>query len=462
MSTSSQTQVAPVAPAGINWGYALKEATIAGLITLVLFSILLGITTSQNASNDTVINLRPQLLLSFTFFAFLVRLIVVIRQDRKTASVYAAAGKVVVKKRGWFEQVEPYLQPLLIALMAVFPLIVLSTLGAQGSTKWIDNYGVVIMIYIMLGWGLNIVVGLAGLLDLGYVAFYAIGSYTYALLAQHYGFSFWMALPVAGAMAALWGILLGFPVLRLRGDYLAVVTMAFGEIIRSVAVNWKDFTGGGAGISVPKITFFGLPFTANDNGFAAYFGLEFLPIHRSVFLYYVIFILALFTAYVTLKLKKLPIGRAWEALREDEIACRSLGLNTRNTKLTAFAIGAMFGGFAGAFFGARQGFLTPESFSFEESVLILATVVFGGMGSLVGVVLSAVALFGGMELLREFHFLEQLIGGDPNKYRMLVVGLGMVLMMLWKPRGLISTRTPTVFLKEQKAVSGSLVKEGHG
>jgi branched-chain amino acid transport system permease protein len=335
-------------------------------------------------------------------------------------------------------------------------------LGAQGSTKWIDNYGIVIMIYIMLGWGLNIVVGLAGLLDLGYVAFYAIGSYTYALLAQHYGFSFWMALPVAGVMAAMWGILLGFPVLRLRGDYLAVVTMAFGEIIRSVAVNWKDLTGGGAGISVPKITFFGLPFNANDDGFAAYFGLEFLPIHRSIFLYYVIFILAIFTAFITIKLKKLPIGRAWEALREDEIACRSLGVNTRNTKLTAFAIGALFGGLAGAFFGARQGFLTPESFSFEESVLILATVVFGGMGSLTGVVLASIALFGGMEILREFSFVEQFIGIDPNRLRMLVVGLGMVLMMLWKPRGLISTRTPTVYLKTQKSVSGSLVKEGHG
>ncbi len=172
--------------------------------------------------------------------------------------------------------------------------------------------------------------------------------------------------------------------------------------------------------------------------------------------------LALFTAFVTLKLKKLPIGRAWEALREDEIACKSLGLNTRNTKLTAFAIGAMFGGFAGAFFGARQGFLTPESFSFEESVLILATVVFGGMGSLVGVVLAAMALHGGSELLREATFLEPYIGSDPNRYRLFVVGLGMVVMMLWKPRGLISTRTPTVFLKERKSVAGNLVKEGHG
>jgi branched-chain amino acid transport system permease protein len=442
-------------PQKLNWGFALKQAAIAGIVTFATLSVILGISIFQNANNDTIVKLRPALLIGFSLFAAFFRFCIIFNQSLKSSQPKP-------KSIGWFEKIEPYLQPILIGLMAFFPLIIVASLGAQGSTKWIDNYGIVIMIYIMLGWGLNIVVGLAGLLDLGYVAFYAIGSYTYALLAQHYGFSFWMALPVAGVMAAMWGIMLGFPVLRLRGDYLAVVTMAFGEIIRSVAVNWKDLTGGGAGISVPKITFFGLPFNANENGFAAYFGLEFLPIHRSIFLYYVIFILAIATALITIKLKKLPIGRAWEALREDEIACRSLGVNTRNTKLTAFAIGAMFGGLAGAFFGARQGFLTPESFSFEESVLILATVVFGGMGSLTGVVLASIALFGGMELLREFSFVEQFIGIDPNRLRMLVVGVGMVLMMLWKPRGLISTRTPTVYLKTQKSVSGSLVKEGHG
>ncbi len=439
----------------LNWLNAFKEAAIAGAVTFTLFSVLLGINIYQNSNNDTMIRLRPALLVGFSLFAAALRFCIILKQSLQ---LQVPAHK----KIGWFEKVEPHLQPILVGLMAFFPIIMLGLLGGQASTKWIDNYGIVIMIYIMLGWGLNIVVGLAGLLDLGYVAFYAIGSYTYALLAQHYGFSFWMALPVAGVMAALWGIMLGFPVLRLRGDYLAVVTMAFGEIIRAVAVNWRELTGGGAGINVPKITFFGLPFNANEDGFAAYFGLEFMPIHRSIFLYYVIFTLAIITAIITIKLKKLPIGRAWEALREDEIACRSLGINTRNTKLTAFAIGAMFGGLAGAFFGARQGFLTPESFSFEESVLILATVVFGGMGSLTGVVLASIALFGGMEILREFSFVEQLIGIDPNRLRMLIVGLGMVLMMLWKPRGLISTRTPTVFLKQKKSISGNLVKEGHG
>ena len=219
----------------------------------------------------------------------------------------------------------------------------------------------------MLGWGLNIVVGLAGLLDLGYVAFYAVGAYSYALLAKEFGFSFWILLPLAGMLSAFWGILLGFPVLRLRGDYLAIVTLAFGEIIRLILINWVSFTGGYAGISgIPRPTLFGIPFNATDEGFAAIFGLEFSPIYRTLFLYYVILALALVTAYVTIRLRQLPVGRAWEALREDEIACRSLGINTTNTKLTAFAMGAMFAGFAGSFFAARQGFISPESFTFLE------------------------------------------------------------------------------------------------
>src|SRR5436190_740795 len=237
-------------------------------------------------------------------------------------------------------------------------------------------YGVQILIYVMLGWGLNIVVGLAGLLDLGYVAFYAVGAYSYALLAITFGLSFWILLPLAGALAAFWGILLGFPVLRLRGDYLAIVTLAFGEIIRLILINWVSFTGGYAGVSgIPRPTLFGIPFNATEQGFAATFGLEFSPVHRTLFLYYIILALALVTAYVTIRLRQLPVGRAWEALREDEIACRSLGINTTNTKLTAFAMGAMFAGFAGSFFAARQGFISPESFTFLESATILSIVV---------------------------------------------------------------------------------------
>ncbi len=352
-----------------------------------------------------------------------------------------------------------------IGVLVAFPLVMLGALGPAGSLKWINNYGVQILIFVMLGWGLNIVVGLAGLLDLGYVAFYAVGAYSYALLATTFGLSFWICLPLAGILAAFWGILLGFPVLRLRGDYLALVTLAFGEIIFLVLLNWVDLTNGEAGISsIPRVTFFGIPFNSSENGFAALFGLKFTPIHRTIFLFYLILFLALLTNFATLRLRRLPIGRAWEALREDEIACRSLGINTVNTKLTAFALGAMFGGFAGSFFAVRQGFVSPNSFTFIESATILAIVVLGGMGSQIGVALAAIVMVGGTELLRELDFLKQLFGADfdPTQYRMLIFGFSMVVMMIFRPRGFISTRAPSIFLKERKAVSSKFVGQGSG
>jgi len=274
-----------------------------------------------------------------------------------------------------------------------------------------------------------------------------------------------LALPLAGILAAFWGILLGFPVLRLRGDYLAIVTLAFGEIIRLILINWVDVTGGYAGISgIPRPTLFGIPFNASDEGFAAVFGLEFSPLHRTIFLYYIILSLALITYWVTIRLRRLPVGRAWEALREDEIACRALGINTVSTKLTAFAFGAMFGGFAGAFFATRQGFISPESFVFMESAVIVAIVVLGGMGSAFGVAIAAIAMIGGTEILREMEWLKMVFGSDfdPTQYRMLLFGLAMVVMMVWKPRGLISTREPAVYLKSRKGVSVEHVREGHG
>jgi branched-chain amino acid transport system permease protein len=355
--------------------------------------------------------------------------------------------------------------PFAIGFVIIYPVVAILGAGFGGSVKWIDNFGIQILIYVMLGWGLNIVVGLAGLLDLGYVAFYAVGSYSYALLALNFGLSFWILLPLAGILSAFWGVLLGFPVLRLRGDYLAIVTLAFGEIIRIVIVNWVDLTNGYAGVgSIPRPTLFGIPFNADDNGFAAIFGLEFSPIYRTIFLYYVIVALSLITAFVTVRLRRLPVGRAWEALREDEIACRSLGINTTNTKLTAFAMGAMFAGFAGSFFAARQGFISPESFTFLESATILSIVVLGGMGSQIGVAIAAVLMIGGTEIMRELDFLKRIFGDtfDPTQYRMLLFGFGMVVIMIWKPRGLISSREPSVFLKERRVISAQLVKEGHG
>jgi branched-chain amino acid transport system permease protein len=302
------------------------------------------------------------------------------------------------------------------------------------------DLGVLILTYVMLGWGLNIVVGLAGLLDLGYVAFYAVGAYAYALLSTQHGLGFWTVLPLAGMMAALFGIMLGFPVLRLRGDYLAIVTLGFGEIIRLVLLNWFDLTNGPAGIgSIPGPTLFGAVFAETPppgkQTVSEMLGIAFDGNHRLIFLYYIILGLALVTNLFTQRMRRLPVGRAWEALREDETACQALGINPTNTKLTAFAIGAMFAGFAGSFFAAKQRFISPESFVFIESAIILAIVVLGGMGSQIGVVLAAVLLIGLPEWFR-----------DLGNYRMLAFGLAMVLIMVFRPRGLISHRDPSIRL----------------
>jgi branched-chain amino acid transport system permease protein len=302
------------------------------------------------------------------------------------------------------------------------------------------DLGVLILTYVMLGWGLNIVVGLAGLLDLGYVAFYAVGAYSYALLSTQHGLGFWSVLPLAGMMAALFGVLLGFPVLRLRGDYLAIVTLGFGEIIRLILLNWFDLTNGPAGIgSIPGPTLFGAVFAetapAGKQTVSEMLGIPFDGNHRLIFLYYIILVLALITNLFTQRMRRLPVGRAWEALREDETACRALGINPTNTKLTAFAIGAMFAGFAGSFFAAKQRFISPESFVFIESAIILAIVVLGGMGSQIGVVLAAVLLIGLPEWFR-----------DLGNYRMLAFGLAMVLIMVFRPRGLVAHREPSIRL----------------
>jgi len=324
--------------------------------------------------------------------------------------------------------------------------IVMPFLGGPFSTRYFIDVATYVTIYIMLGWGLNIVVGLAGLLDLGYVAFYAVGAYSYALLSTQFDWSFWVSLPLAGMLAATFGMMLGFPVLRLRGDYLAIVTLGFGEIIRIILLNWYELTGGPDGISgIPRPSFFGLDFTRrvpeNGDTFHTFFGLDYSSMHRIIFLYYLILVLALMTNWFTLRIRKLPIGRAWEALREDEIACRSLGINPTNTKLTAFSIGAMFGGFAGSFFATRQGFISPESFTFIESAVILAIVVLGGLGSQIGVVVASVVLIGGTELFRGLE-----------EYRMLTFGALMVAIMVWKPRGLFAFRRPTVVLEGKKVV----------
>lgn len=346
------------------------------------------------------------------------------------------------QKRG---QLEKGLLFLVIGLAIIWPFW-----ASRGSI----DLATLVLIYVMLGLGLNIVVGLAGLLDLGYVAFYAVGAYSYALLYQYFGFSFWAALPIAGLLAALFGFLLGFPVLRLRGDYLAIVTLGFGEIIRIFLNNLTSLTGGPNGIgSIPKPTMPTVQFEpefdivqlefsrrAKEEGnlpFHEFFGLDYDSATKVVFLYVLALILCLITVFVIRRLTRMPVGRAWEALREDEIACRSLGLSRTGIKLSAFTLGATFAGFAGCFFAARQSFISPESFTFIESAIILAIVVLGGMGSQLGVILAATLMIILPELAREFQ-----------EYRMLLFGLMMVLMMIWRPQGLLPMKRPRIELKE--------------
>ncbi len=457
---------APGKPASGLVQKGIKEAIFAAVISFGMFVLYVGLGTQQNISNELVVVQRWGPLAIFVAIAAVGRFAIVVflrphLDARKLAK--ARSGELDISdKKGFFHA--HFLKIALLALV-LYPVVIVALVGAQGSLKWVDNFGIQILIYVMLAWGLNIVVGLAGLLDLGYVAFYAVGAYSYALLSSYFGLSFWVLLPLSGILAGLWGIILGFPVLRLRGDYLAIVTLAFGEIIRLVIINWTDLTKGTFGIaSIPKATLFGIPFDASPHGFAKLFHLPISSAYYKIFLFYLILALCLLTAYVTIRLRRMPIGRAWEALREDEIACRSLGINTVTTKLTAFATGAMFGGFAGSFFAARQGFVSPESFVFLESAVILAIVVLGGMGSLTGIAIAAVVMIGGTEALREMEFLKLIFGPDftPELYRMLLFGLAMVVVMLIKPRGFVGSREPTAFLKERKSVSGSFTKEGHG
>ncbi len=447
---------------------AVKEGILAGLIAFSMFLLFVGIETYQDINNQLVWRTRWGLLAVFVAIAAIGRFLTVgfIKPHldaRKLAKAKSGVLEISDKKSFFHKH---FLKIALVFLLC-YPFLAMMIFGRQGSLKYVDNFGIQILIYVMLAWGLNIVVGLAGLLDLGYVAFYAVGAYSYALLSANFGFSFWLLLPMAGILAGFWGIILGFPVLRLRGDYLAIVTLAFGEIIRLVLINWTDVTRGTFGISgIAKASFFGIwSFDVGAaNNFNKAWGLPSSSVYYKMFLFYVILALCLITAYVTIRLRRMPIGRAWEALREDEIACRSLGINTVTTKLTAFATGAMFGGFAGSFFAARQGFVSPESFVFLESAVILAIVVLGGMGSLTGIAIAAVVMVGGTELLREMEFLKHIFGPDftPELYRMLLFGLAMIIVMLFKPRGFVGTREPTAFLKERKAVSGSFTKEGHG
>ncbi len=280
------------------------------------------------------------------------------------------------------------------------------------------NIMITALIYVVVGLGLNIVVGLAGLLDLGYVAFYAVGAYSYALLNHHFGIGFWVALPIGGLLGTLFGVLLGFPVLRLRGDYLAIVTLGFGEIIRLVLENWNAFSFGPSGIAnIPRPALFG-------------FDLNIREVHT--YIYYLMIGLVLLTMFVVRRLQDSRIGRAWIALREDEVACQAMGIDKTRTKLSAFALGATWAGMGGVMFAAKTTFINPASFTIWESVIILCVVVLGGMGSIIGVICGALILILLPEYLRAF-----------SEYRMLIFGAVLVCMMVFRPGGIISASRKT-------------------
>jgi branched-chain amino acid transport system permease protein len=410
---------------------ALLDTLLAGLVALVVFGPIVGVVLdgySFKLSPQRVALLVAVVMAGRLLFSVFLHAPFGQRIMRKFAS---SDDGVYVREPGYRSRLR-WILPLLLIVALAFPFL---------SSKYLLTVAILGLIYVLLGLGLNIVVGLAGLLDLGYVAFYAIGAYGLALGYQYLGLGFWSMLPLAALLAAFAGALLGFPVLRMHGDYLAIVTLGFGEIIRLVLTNWVAFTGGPNGVSVPSPTFFGLEFArrARDGGvpYHEFLHVTYNPNMKFIFIYVVLVLVVLLVLWIKHRLTRMPIGRAWEALREDEIACRAMGLNHVLVKLSAFMLGASTAGIAGVFFASYQGFVNPTSFTFFESALILAIVVLGGMGSTLGVVLAACVLTVAPELLRSFA-----------EYRVLLFGMLMVLMMIWRPRGLVRTARVGVPLRK--------------
>jgi len=331
-----------------------------------------------------------------------------------------------------------------VMLVAV-ALLALPFVLASVGTAWVRITNLAIL-FILLSLGLNIVVGFAGLLDLGYIAFYAVGAYTYALLASpHFGLHlpFWVILPIGAAVACVFGVLLGAPTLKLRGDYLAIVTLGFGEIVRIFLNNLSqpvNLTNGPQGVTLID------PFTVGNFSFARSETLLGLTFSGPVKYYYLLMLVLLAVIVINLRLEDSRIGRAWIAIREDEVAAQAMGINTRNIKLLAFAMGASFGGIAGGMFSAMQGFISPESFVLVESIMVLSMVVLGVMGNIGGVIVGALLLSFVPEVLRytvepvqRAMFGRMLI--EPEVIRMLLFGLALVLMMLYRPAGIWPSKT---------------------
>lgn len=389
----------------MNIAYELKQSTIAALWFVFLTFPLMVVRVN---TSDQIVEWRWMSLVWVAVGSFVLSYfwrIAMARQQAKQKTDEQGneqQGKLKLLLEDMSFRYKAMGALLIVAL--IFPLV----FDTYQSTIMISA-----LIYVVLGLGLNITVGLAGLLDLGYVAFFAVGAYSYALLNHHFGFGFWTILPVGGILSCLFGVILGFPILRLRGDYLAIVTLGFGMIIKVVLENWSEFSFGPSGIAnIDKPGLFGM--NMNIDGSTTY-------------IYYIMIAMVVFTILVTNRLRNSRIGRAWIALREDEVACVAMGIDMARTKLSAYALGAFWAGMVGVLFAAKTTFINPASFTFMESAIILSIVVLGGMGSILGVILGAFILILLPEYLRAF-----------SEYRMLAFGAAMVLMMIFRPQGIIS------------------------
>lgn len=382
---------------------SLKVCIWFGFLTFPL--MVVRVNTIENTVEWRWMNLAYIVLGSF-ILSFVWRWAMKRKEAAKYETAAAQAKPAFTDRLGSDARFTNTVYAVAMATFAILPWLV---------STYQTNIFISFLLYVILGLGLNIIVGVAGLLFLGHAAFYGIGAYTYALLNHYYGIGFWTALPIGGVMAALAGVALAFPVLRLRGDYLAIVTLGFGEIVRLVLENWSDLTGGPSGISsIERPDLFGQDLTVAG---------------ANIYIYYIVLVMTIITIIAVQRLKDSRIGRALQALREDEIACQAMGIDRVNVKLTAFGLGTAWAGFAGVIFAAKTTFINPASFTFFESAIILSIVVLGGMGSNLGVILGSAFLVLMPEYLRAF-----------SEYRMILFALAMVLMMIFRPQGLISPK----------------------
>lgn len=403
----------------MNWLSELKKSALTALwFVFLTFPIMVMKVNTIGSDNETIYRWKNMVLVALgSFFLSFIWRKMLERKDRGPSEAAEASKKARNKKiSGLLGQpkIKRTSVILLVLLVVLFPFI---------TSLYQTNIMISALIYVMLGLGLNIVVGYGGLLNLGYAAFYLVGAYTYALLFKYLnvffiaqgwngGMMFWVALPLAGILSALFGIILALPVLRLRGDYLAIVTLAFAEIMKMLVTNLDFITLGPSGIpGIPRPWFFGLKMT---------------PMNAMKVIYFIIIVLVILTIIIVRRLEDSRLGRAWEAMREDEIACQSMGISITNTKLKAFAMGAVWAGFAGVLLAAKTTVVNPNSFTVWESVIILCVVVLGGMGSIAGVIIGALIIVLMPEYLRAF-----------SEYRMLIFGAILVLMMIFRPGGII-------------------------